>query len=143
MLYIGIDPDTKESGVAIWDGKRLELSCCTFFELFPILRDLTNFKKEVKSDIKVIIECGFLHPKSNWHNERQGVRVAARIGKNTGANHETARKIIEMCEYLTIPYEMVKPVNHKLGAKEFKKLTGYQLRTNQEARDAAMLVWGR
>ncbi len=140
MLYIGIDPDTKASGVAVWDGKRLELSCYTFFELFPILRNLKD--KIVTINIKVIIEAGWLN-KSNWHNPRQNVRIAAQIGNRTGANHEVGRKLVEMCEYLRVPYELVRPTKSKLGSREFEKLTKYSGRTNQEARDAAMLVWGK
>ncbi len=137
-MIIGIDPDTKESGVAIWDRreKSLWLGMKQFFGLFVFL----NFYKS--TIIKVVIEAGWLNKKSNWHNERQGVGVAARIGKNTGANHETGRKIVEMCVYLDLKYELVKPTKSKLNHADFVKLTKYKGQTNQETRDAGCLVFG-
>jgi len=43
-----------------------------------------------------------------------------------------------------IPFEMVAPKNNrtKLSAEAFKKLTGFKGKTNEHARDAAMLVFG-
>lgn len=44
-----------------------------------------------------------------------------------------------------IPHDKVAPKNNrtKLTADKFKKLTGWQGRTNEHSRDAAMLVFGR
>ena len=44
----------------------------------------------------------------------------------------------------SIPFEMVAPKNNrtKLDHFSFKKITGYKSKTNQHARDAAMLVFG-
>jgi len=145
-LIIGIDPDVEKNGVACYKptGKLLEVSNLTFFELF----DFLNFSKE---NVKhVVIEGGWLIAKSNFHNERSGVRVAARIGNNTGSNHETGRKIVEMCEYLQIPHRIIKPLKKcwkgkdgKITHEEFVRLTGIiAKRSNQEQRDAALLVWG-
>jgi hypothetical protein len=43
-----------------------------------------------------------------------------------------------------IPYELVAPKNNKtkVAADYFKKLTGYQERTNEHCRDSCMLVFG-
>lgn len=45
---------------------------------------------------------------------------------------------------LGCPFEMVAPKNNKtkLNAESFKKLTGWNDRTNEHSRDAAMLVFG-
>lgn len=146
-LIIGIDPDVDKNGVAQLHKtgikSDLKLSNLTFFELFDFLKttdpEITN----------VVIEGGWLVSKSNFHNERSGVRVAARIGKNTGSNHEAGRKIVEMCEYLQIPHRVVRPLKKGWGGRDgkithgkFVRLTGVKTRTNQEMRDAALLVWG-
>ena len=143
MKYIiGIDPDCKKSGVAIYKDKKLELKTLSFFELYDFL---IEYKYSVK---KVIIEGGHLNKKSNFHVNNKGVGVAARIGSNTGANHETGKKIAEMCEYLKIDYKVIKPLRKvwkkgKISHIEFNKLTGHNFkRTNQEERDASLLVWG-
>jgi len=47
-----------------------------------------------------------------------------------------------MCVYLGIDYKLVKPTKTKTTQDVFKKLTNIVGRTNQEQRDAAMLVFG-
>lgn len=138
-IVVGIDPDTDKSGVAAWRSydKSYALHNLKFFELFEYLQ---NNKAIIRL---VVVEAGWLND-SVWHgagNKRSC--VAARIGKNVGCNHETGRKIVEMCEYLKLHYEVVRPRNSKISHKEFGALTGIQERTNQEQRDAFMLVFGR
>ena len=139
MIYIGIDPDVDKSGVAYYDSKSkvLELSNLTFFELYEYLQ----FAR-VKGEFKVVIEAGWLN-KSNWHKKEKGSSALnAKIGQHTGANHEVGRKIVEMCEYLEIDFKLVRPTKKKLKADAFRKITGIIGRTNQEQRDAGMLVFG-
>lgn len=139
-IYIGIDCDVTKSGVAYYESltKKLELSNLTFFELFDYLQFVAAQGKPM-----VIIEAGWLN-KSNWHAKSKGsAALNAKIGSRTGANHETGKKIVEMCEYLELPYKLVRPTKTKLNAETFKNITKTIGRTNQENRDAAMLVWGK
>lgn len=138
-LLIGIDPDVYKSGVAFLEGNNLKLQNLTFFELFEMLK----FYKEREIKPIVYIECGYLN-KSNWHKKNiYSVAMNSKIGERTGANIETAKKICEMCEYLNIPHVKVKPTATKKDSEFFKKLTGITARTNQEQRDAFMLIYGR
>jgi hypothetical protein len=134
---IGIDPDVDKSGVCVFFRKEREMKLynLTFFELFDILKTFTD------TPTKVVVEAGWLN-KSNWHLKNEdSKRVAAAKGKNTGENHETGRKIVEMCEYLQLDYQLIRPTKHKTDAGLFKQITGYTKRTNPEQRDAAMLVF--
>lgn len=136
IYCIGIDPDTNKSGVGCWSriGKPI-LTTMGFFELF-------DFLKENKDCIHcVIIEAGWLN-KSTWHGIGKGSFVVAKIGKNVGANHETGKKIIELCKYLNIRYTLSRPAKTKLNAKKFKSITGITETTNPEKRDAFMLAFG-
>lgn len=139
MVYIGIDPDIDKSGVAVWNSelKTLNLDCLDFFQLtnFILLNNLDNEK------LTVIIEAGHLISKSNWHNEKQGVRLASKIGKNVGENHAVGKLIELFCKKNKINYKLVKPKG-KVNKELFKKITGYDKRINQELRDAGMLVFG-
>ncbi len=138
-ILIGIDPDVDKSGVAIMESGKLTLKNLTMFELF----DELTFIKSLDVNVKIYIEAGWLN-KTNWHTSgKMNIATVAQIGARTGANHETGRKIAEMCEYLKIDYELVRPTQSKVKASFFKQLTKYQGRTNQEQRDAAMLIWGR
>jgi hypothetical protein len=134
-ILIGIDPDTEKSGVAIkYDG--LQLYNMTFFQLYDFL---FNFKME---NVKVYIECGFLNG-GNRHKVLGGsLALNSKIGERIGANHEIAKKICEMCEYLKIEFIQVRPTKTKSNSDYFKKITGYNKRTNQEQRDACLLIWG-
>lgn len=138
-ILIGIDPDVDKSGFAFISGSQVRLNNLTFFQLFDELK----FYKEKTEKPTVYVECGFLN-KSNWHKQNQGTAaVNAKIGQHTGANFETAKKICEMCEYLNIPHVKVRPTASKKDNNFFKKLTGLKIRTNQEQRDAFMLIYGR
>jgi hypothetical protein len=138
-MLIGIDPDVDKSGVAFINGKTLTLQNLTFFQLFDFLK----FYKEKVDKPTVYVECGFLN-KSNWHKKfDKSAAFNTKIGEHTGANFETAKKIVEMCEYLEIPHFKIKPTSRKIDNDLFKKLSGLKIRTNQEQRDAFMLIYGR
>jgi len=144
-ILIGIDPDVEKSGFCWYLNKeKFVLRNLTFFELFEQLKECKYYDTEVKEwTLKVYIEAGWLN-KSNWHKVNNGsAAINSNIGLRTGANHEVGRKIVEMCEYLEIEYELIRPKKSKVNAETFKALTKHQGRTNQEQRDAAMLVFGR
>lgn len=149
-LIIGIDPDIHKSGIALYwkeKGKRhLTLENWKFFELYDFLY---NNQEIIKYGV---VEAGYLNSKSNFRDSKANARASSRIGKNVGSNHECARKIIEMFEYLEIPVYPVKPLKlvwgkdgkSKISHKEFVKFTGIEFKsTNSEQRDAGLLVWGR
>jgi len=48
-----------------------------------------------------------------------------------------------MCDYLSLYYVKIKPTKSKTDSKLFKQITGIDKRTNQEQRDAYMLIHGR
>jgi hypothetical protein len=132
-MKIGIDPDAHLSGVAFYEDKALRLKNVPFFALFDLLQEAMGLSE-------VIIEAGWLN-KSNWHAKKgQNISVIAEIGERTGANHEAGRKIVEMCDYLGLKYTLVRPTRSKLNSVQFCALTGIN-RSNQEQRDAAMLIF--
>jgi len=135
-LIIGIDPDLEKSGVAILSHS-LELKNLTFAETVDLFRSQQD---QIK---KVVIEAGWLNQKANFHN-RIGQRksVGERIAKNVGENHATGKLLAEMAESLNLEVVLVRPVTTKKDAKEFNRITGWQGRTNQEQRDAGMLIFG-
>jgi len=140
-VFIGIDCDVTKSGLAYYypESKNFVLKNLSFFELFDELKMM----KQTGNEITVIIEAGWLN-KSNWHAVNKGsAAINAQIGQRTGANHETGKKIAEMCEYLQLKYELKKPSKAKMDSKTFNAITGVSCRTNQEQRDAGILIYGR
>lgn len=133
-LIIGIDPDLEKSGVAVL-GQSLELKNLTFAQTVELFRTQQDKIK------KVVIEAGWLNKKSNFrfgHSKTAGEKIA----KNVGENHATGKLIAEMAEDCGLTVVLVKPTSKKKTAEEFKRITGYVGRTNQEIRDAGMLIWG-
>jgi hypothetical protein len=137
-LYIGVDPDLARSGVAIWDSKYkiLTLKTLSFWQLFDLLSEHRD------RIILVKVEAGWLNLKSNWHSRYGQTKAAGEsIAKNVGENHATGKLICQMCVYLELHYNEVRPRNHKLNAKIFRAIAKYKRRTNQEERDAGALLF--
>lgn len=141
-LIIGIDPDVYKNGVAIYNQEEqvLRLRCLKFFDLYQYL---WNNQESIKL---VIIEAGYLN-KGNWHKVKGSPSINSKIGERTGANFEVSKKIVEMCDFLNIPFKEIKPLskiwkgaNKKVTAEEFEKITGIKGRTNQEMRDAGLIA---
>ena len=140
---IGIDPDTDGSGVAIKDtmNNSLDLKDLKFWELF-------DFLSEIKSDIKVVrVEASWLI-KHNWHAKQKGsAALNANIGSKTGENHQIGKLIVQMCDYLGIKVDEVRPLRKvwktstgKISKKEFVALTNWKGNATQEVRDAYLLI---
>ncbi|MDC5382140.1 hypothetical protein OHW73_03220 [Acinetobacter baumannii] len=137
QIIIGIDPDLDKSGVAVLKDGLLRLDNMRFY-------DLTQYFEVNKDQIKkVVIEAGWLNKKSNLHGRiGQSKRAGERIAKNVGENHATGKLLVEMAESMGLTVVLVKPTKSKKNSEEFNRITGWQGRTNQEQRDAGMLVWG-
>jgi len=133
-ILIGIDPDVTKSGIAIKRGGVLEVSTMSFFDLLNTLKAIAN------SNVLVRIEAGWLNKKSNFHgNKAQSKVVGERIAAKVGANHEVGKKIVEMCEYVGVAYELGRPMTSKWTPQYFERITGIKTR-NQECVDAAVLI---
>ncbi|MCH7309205.1 hypothetical protein MMO38_13850 [Acinetobacter sp. NIPH 1852] len=136
-LIIGIDPDLDKSGVALKGSQGLALYNLTFVELKNLI------EKEYAVIKKVVVEAGWLNEKANFHyRPKQTKSAGERIAKNVGENHATGKLITQLIESMGIPVQLVKPTRSKLSSDDFKRITGWPQRSNQEQRDAAMLIWG-
>jgi hypothetical protein len=139
-LYIGIDPDVEKSGFAIWNKK---LQCFHLIEsvtLAKMVEVLQGLKPKIAL---VVIEAGFLNKGNRHTNTRQSIAAAAKTGENVGRNHQRALDIIELVEWIGIPYRLKKPTSKnswKNDESMFQKITGTK-GGNPEKRDAAMLVF--
>ena len=155
-IIIGIDPDSEKNGVAFYERKtkRLEATTLPFPELLDYIRQENKKALEANLQLIVVVEAGWLN-KTHWHlNIHDSRQKCAKIGNDVGRNHETGRKIAEMLEHWGITHKLVKPLALKVGgrnlwkgtdgkitASEMKEMTGLTGRTNQEARDAALIAW--
>ena len=141
-LYIGIDPDVDKSGFAVWNKPAQKFESIEALGLAEIM----SFSQVMKISIEiVVIEAGYMN-KGNRHTFKgQTVAAAAKTGENVGRNHQRGMDIVEILEWMRIPYRLQKPITPnkwKDDAVYFKTITGWHGKTNPEKRDAAMLVYG-
>lgn len=145
---IAIDPDVTKSGVAFLKPKtrHLETASLSFTELIDYLKFALDKQKD--ESLIVIIEASWLI-KGNWHlSSWDRKQRAASKGYDVGRNHETGRKIVELCKYLGIevfehlPLRKIwKGAGGKITHEELASFTGIMGRTNQDCRDACLLAW--
>lgn len=147
---IAIDPDVDESGVAELkpSHRLLAVTNLSFPQLLDYLQSMKAMCETEHSSLVVVVEAGWI-AQSNWHlRHGDNARVASAKGNAAGRNHETGRKIVEMCKHYGI--EVVehiplrkcwKGTDGKITHDELAYFTGITGRTNQDSRDAALLAW--
>jgi len=152
-IIIAIDPDVEKSGVAelSTQNRLLDVTSLSFPELLDYLQERKRMSGTVHASLVVVVEAGWINSISNYHTaaDRKGQRIA----KNVGANHETGRKIIEMCRYYGIEVVEQPPlrkcwkgVNKKITQSELdslllsRKIEVHGKRISQDCRDAVLLA---
>ena len=140
-LYIGIDPDVTKSGFAVWHKPLKKFSSIETLTLPEMLDKLHSLRYSIAL---VVVEAGFLN-KGNRHTFKgQSIAAAAKTGENVGRNHQRGMDIVEILEWMQVPYRLQKPStknNWKDSEATFQKITDTK-GGNPEKRDAAMLVFG-
>ena len=130
-IVIGIDPGTN-TGLAVWDLEGKRFNC---IETYSIHRAMEFVRHNSVGTKAVIIEDARLRKFFG--------------GKDMSAQAQGAGSIKRDCsiweDFLTeyeIPFILKAPQNTKVPEAVFKKMTGWDKRTSNHARDAAMLVFG-
>ncbi|ARG17592.1 hypothetical protein B7L44_13920 [Acinetobacter nosocomialis] len=136
-IIIGIDPDLEKSGVAVLGQSHFELKNLNFAEVVEL------FKAEQDLIKKVVIEAGWLNKKANFRSgANKSIAVNEQISRRVGENHATGKLLVQMAQHMGLAVIEVKPTKTKVNSDDFNRITGWQGRTNQEQRDAGMLIWG-
>ncbi|MFJ1490525.1 hypothetical protein [Capnocytophaga canis] len=147
-FIIGIDPDIEKSGVSFLEVKtrKLEVSSLTFPKLLDYLKFIREKHSQADEKLIVVVEAGWLVQKSNYHGHT-GAR-AEKIAKNVGANHETGKKIVEMCKHYGLEVQEIRPLKKmwkgkdgKITHEELASFTGITGKTNQDMRDSVLISW--
>ena len=138
MTFIGIDTGTK-TGFAVWDGKRfLEIETLKLWQALDRIRRM----KEQGEDITVVFEDA---RQRKWLPREKS--ISEYRGKMIGAGSVKRDAVIweEFCIDNGIKFFSVPPGKGltKWSAQTFAEVTGWQGRTSNHGRDAALLVYGR
>lgn len=141
MIYIGIDPDTDKSGIAIYSEGITTLHNFGYMQLFEILKKYATLSK--KHRITIVIEKGELNKAIFNANRAVNKQVAAKIGTSVGRNFEATNIIEQFCIYHNLDYEFFVPNKHtpKLNNKFIQQNFEVNVkRTNEEQRDALRCI---
>lgn len=155
-IIVSIDPDSILNGVCTLTlrTRAITTQSLSFPETLDYLQYIKRQAEVTNSTYIVLVEAGWLNT-GNWHlTKAESIARAAAKGNSVGRNHETGRKIIEMCQHWQMPHEEIKPLNlrikghniwkgkdGKITHEELAAFTGIKGRTNQEERDAALIAW--
>lgn len=141
-FLIGIDPDIERNGIAGYDTKTKTFETLCVLDFWTTIEYLSLNVELYNKRLKVFISAGWLIKKTMWHKPHENQNIQNKIAMSVGLNHAAGRLIAEYCKKSNINYELIEPTG-KVNAEYFKKLTKYENRTNQDVRDAGMLVFGR
>lgn len=134
--WIGIDAGAN-TGFALWDSQDKCLKLVESMKIHEAMQLIANLSKDELENTFIRIEDA---RKREWFGN---------AGKEKLQGAGSVKRDCTIWEdYLTdlgADFLMVPPKNNrtKMNADAFKKLTKWDARTNEHARDAAMLVFGR
>jgi hypothetical protein len=138
---VGIDPP---SGLAIWDRESQKFDAIKTVDFWKIIKTIQNY---VDSSI-FYIEA----PQKNkpvWTKSKQTIidklPIYLKIAQNVGMNKMCAILIEQYCNSIGASYHLVRPgkkTMSKIKSEDFIQITGWEKKTSEHGRDAAMLVWG-
>jgi hypothetical protein len=133
---IGIDPGV-HTGLAIWgrdEQKFVEIKTMTILE--AINRVSLEVVTNETGDVEIWFEDARLR---KWfgNSGREKLQGAGSVKRDCAIWEE-------LCKSLAVSYKAIAPKNNKtkVPAVHFNKFSGWQGRTSEHARDAAMLVIG-
>jgi len=129
---IGIDPG-KKTGFAVYDRSQKKLIEVESTNFCSLIFDV-DIRFHPDMVYKVIIE----KPKTKQMFHK---KASPTMGVNVGMNRREAELLIEWFELKAYNVVASKPLG-KVDKDRFKKLTGWQGRTNEHSRDAGMLAYG-
>lgn len=138
MIYIGIDPG-KHTGIAVWDTeskKLIDVDTLLIHQALDKVRAWVWATLTSNRKLHVIVE-----------DARQRTYIPTDPARIQGAGSIKRDSIIweDFLKDLKIPHTMQGPHKGmtKMTEEYFKKISGWEGRTSNHARDAALLVMGR
>ncbi len=142
MIYVGIDTGV-HTGYAVYDSNEkalLDVGCDMVHRVMQIVNGLSMKDHREGGKIRVRVEDA---RKRTWYGFHTAKEDRARL-QGAGSVKRDAQIWEDFLTDLGVDFEMVAPKNNatKLTSESFRKLTGWNGKTNEHGRDAAMLVYG-
>ena len=140
MIVVGIDPG-QNTGLAVWDTVSrafLDIRCSGIVDA---MRYLSELQSERQIGLLVFEDAR----KRKWLPREKSLKEFKGRAMGAGSVRRDSAIWEEWCRTFAIPFVAVPPRAGmtKLSDIQFQGITGYDRRTNEHGRDAAMLVFGR
>lgn len=132
--FIGIDPGVV-TGFAIWMPDLNDFDSVFSTNITSAMQLIEVYHKQHDDKLHVIVEDARMIKKFSNHDFNPKKYQGVGSVKRDCAIWE------EFLEGKGISYQLKKPRNTKIDTSTFNKITGWTSRTNNHARDAAMLVF--
>lgn len=136
-FVVGVDPDSEAHGIAIYANSVLiELHCWTLIELWEWITLHNDAKtKTAFFAIENVLSNKFIYARND--NVRKNITnsIAMKVGRVQQAQLELQRVL----DYCNVPYMLINPHcgNWANNREQFKKLTGWNGKSNADTRSAA------
>lgn len=142
MIFIGIDPGV-HTGIAVWDASEKKFAAIKTMKIHQALQAVSKIMDsgfDRRNEVKVLFEDA---RKRKWIPKEKSVAEFKGRAMGAGAAKRDATIWEDFLTDRGIPFEGIAPIKGmtKLSAEQFRQLTGWEGRTSNHARDAAMLVF--
>ena len=137
-LLLGIDPG-KRTGLAFYDAEDGTLTRCEALDFWEAVEAVRSASDTIAG---AVVEDARRVGLYAHRDDLRGRRRDA-AARSVGEIDAQVRLWLELFERLGIPAATEQPTRQKWDAETFAALTGWEGRTNEPARDAARLVFGR
>jgi len=135
MIVIGIDPDSKKHGVAIYeDGELVELNTWSLVDVMVFLMAKPYPTDTIIFSIEDVASQNFVYSR-NVNSKSVQSNIAMKVGRCQQAQIELQR----LLDHLGCKYQTHKPQrgNWAKNKKQFEQVTGWTKRSNEDTRSAA------
>ena len=137
IMRVGIDPGVK-TGLSTYSVRLKKLISCDTLSIVKAMDIVKKLHETREYPIEVHFEDARLR---TWIPKHKGREVL----QGVGSVKRDCKIWEEFCEYHKIPYKKIHPksIKTKLDSTKFKLYTGWEGRTSEHSRDAAMIVYGK
>lgn len=133
MLILGLDPGSSTGVATFIDGALVHLRTVDPAEMIDAIR-LANPQRVIFEDSRL---------QSHTWTQAKTRAAALKMARNVGEIDAWCKLIVATCERLSIVAHGISPKGKgaKLDATQFAAATGWDGKSNQHERDAAMVAW--
>ena len=134
VITVGIDPDAKKHGVAIYSGRELiELAMLDTVEI--VTRFCIDKPEGLMFSMENTQAASFVYARNVKSRELVNRKIALSVGRNQQAQAELQRWL----DFYGVIYQLHKPTgdNWADDKARFERITGWRQRSNADNRSAA------